>query len=106
MHREPDGVVAFRAAPKNVEVVHFEYVIFQLRMFDLVFVAKGFEVDPAVTGKATKDLWLCISSIPTGGVDAAEAVPQRAVHQVLGGQGQPAVERGYKDDPVVGRQGQ
>lgn len=48
----------------DVEVAHFERVIFQLRMFDVVFVFKGFEDDPAATGKAQKDLWLRINSIP------------------------------------------
>lgn len=49
---------------EDVEVAHFERVIFQLRMFDVVFIMKGFEDDPAATGKAAKDLWLRISSIP------------------------------------------
>lgn len=48
----------------DVEIAHFERVIFQLRMFDLVFVFKGFEDDPAATGKSAKDLWMRISSIP------------------------------------------
>ncbi|KAI0566036.1 Creatinase/Aminopeptidase [Gracilaria domingensis] len=49
---------------EDVEVAHFERVIFQLRMFDVVFVFKGFEDDPAATGKAAKDYWMRISSIP------------------------------------------
>lgn len=49
---------------EDVEVAHFERVIFQLRMFDVVFVFKGFEDDPAASGKAAKDLWMRISSIP------------------------------------------
>lgn len=49
---------------EDVEVAHFERVIFQLRMFDVVFVFKGFEDDPAATGRAAKDYWLRISSIP------------------------------------------
>lgn len=49
---------------EDIEVAHFERVIFQLRMFDVVFIMKGFEDDPAATGKAAKDLWLRISSIP------------------------------------------
>lgn len=49
---------------EDVEVAHFERVIFQLRMFDVVFVFKGFEDDPAASGKAAKDMWMRISSIP------------------------------------------
>lgn len=49
---------------EDVEVAHFERVVFQLRMFDVVFIFKGFEDDPAATGKAAKDLWMRISSIP------------------------------------------
>lgn len=49
---------------EDVEVAHFERVIFQLRMFDVVFLFKGFEDDPAATGKAAKDYWIRISSIP------------------------------------------
>ncbi|CAN8065323.1 unnamed protein product [Agarophyton chilense] len=49
---------------EDVEVAHFERVIFQLRMFDVVFVFKGFEDDPAATGKAAKDYWMRISSVP------------------------------------------
>ncbi|PXF42592.1 FACT complex subunit SPT16 [Gracilariopsis chorda] len=49
---------------EDVEVAHFERVIFQLRMFDVVFVFKGFEDDPAATGRAAKDYWLRINSIP------------------------------------------
>lgn len=49
---------------EDVEVAHFERVIFQLRMFDVVFVFKGFEDDPAASGKAAKDMWMRISSVP------------------------------------------
>lgn len=49
---------------EDVEVAHFERVIFSLRNFDMVFVLKGFEDDPTATGRAAKDYWLRISSIP------------------------------------------
>lgn len=49
---------------EDVEVSYFERVNFQLRMFDMVFVMKGFENDPVATGRAAKDYWLRISSIP------------------------------------------
>lgn len=49
---------------EDVEVAHFERVIFQLRMFDIVFVFKGFEDDPAATGKTAKELWMRINSVP------------------------------------------
>lgn len=49
---------------EDVEVSYFERVTFQLRMFDMVFVMKGFEDDPAATGRAAKDYWLRINSIP------------------------------------------
>lgn len=48
----------------DVEVAHFERVDFQLRMFDIVFVFKGFEDDPAATGKPANQYWLRISSVP------------------------------------------
>lgn len=48
----------------DVEIAHFERVIFQLRMFDLVFIFKGFEDEPSASGKASKDMWQRISSIP------------------------------------------
>ena len=48
---------------EDVEIAHFERVIFQLRTFDIVFVFKGFEDDPTASGKAAKDLWLRISSV-------------------------------------------
>lgn len=48
----------------DVEVAHFERVVFSLRMFDIVFVYKGFEDDPAASGKAAKDFWMRINSIP------------------------------------------
>lgn len=48
----------------DVEVAHFERVIFSLRNFDMVFVLKGFEDDPAATGRAAREYWLRINSIP------------------------------------------
>lgn len=47
----------------DVEIAHFERVNFQLRMFDLVFVFKGFEDDLSALGKTVKDMWTRISSI-------------------------------------------
>ena len=47
----------------DVIIAHFERVSFQLRMFDVVFVFKGFEDDLAAKGKTVKDCWTRISSI-------------------------------------------
>lgn len=54
---------AFVLNLEDVEIAHFERVSFQLRMFDLVFVLKGFEEDFTKKGKTIKDMWLRISSI-------------------------------------------
>ncbi len=48
---------------EDVIIAHFERVSFQLRMFDVVFVFKGFEDDLAAKGKTVKDCWTRISSI-------------------------------------------
>eukprot|EP00184_Porphyridium_aerugineum_P003665 CAMPEP_0184695142 /NCGR_PEP_ID=MMETSP0313-20130426/2869_1 /TAXON_ID=2792 /ORGANISM="Porphyridium aerugineum, Strain SAG 1380-2" /LENGTH=1035 /DNA_ID=CAMNT_0027153545 /DNA_START=141 /DNA_END=3248 /DNA_ORIENTATION=- len=46
----------------DVEIAHFERVHFQLRNFDLVFVFKGFEMEPS--GKNSPPAFIRISSIP------------------------------------------
>lgn len=48
---------------EDVEIAHFERVSFQLRMFDVVFIFKGFEDDLTGKNKTVKDMWTRISSI-------------------------------------------
>lgn len=48
---------------QDIEIAHFERVTFQLRMFDVAFVLKGFEEDLTAKGKTVKDYWLRIKNI-------------------------------------------